>query len=48
MVLFEVGLLALLLPLIACSLCTSLLHALLMNVAFALSYMVYAFTFSGA
>ena len=47
-VLFKVGLLALLLPFIASSLGICLLHALLKDGAFALSYMVYAFAFSWA
>jgi uncharacterized membrane protein len=47
-VLFDVGLLAMLMPLIAWYLGISLLHALAMDVAFALFYMVYTFVFNWA
>jgi uncharacterized membrane protein len=46
--LFELGLLALLMPLIALYLGISLWQALLMDVAFALFYMGYAFCFNWA
>ncbi|WP_432287658.1 PACE efflux transporter [Aminobacter sp. BA135] len=45
-ILFEVGLLAVLMPFIAWYLGVSLLHALLMDASFALFYMVYAFAFN--
>ncbi|MBB6464400.1 PACE efflux transporter [Aminobacter carboxidus] len=47
-VLFEVGLLAVLMPFIAWYLGISLLQALLMDASFALFYMVYAFVFNWA
>ena len=47
-VLFEAGLLAMLTPLMAWSLGISLLHAFLMDVAFALVYVLYAFVFNWA
>lgn len=47
-VLFELGLLAALAPFIAWYLGVSLAHALLMDVSFALFYMVYAFVFNWA
>ena len=47
-VLFEVGLLAVLMPFIAWYLGISLWHALVMDLAFALFYMVYAFLFNWA
>lgn len=47
-VLFEVGLLAVLMPFIAWYLGVSLLQALLMDASFALFYMVYAFAFNWA
>ncbi|QRM53342.1 PACE efflux transporter [Sinorhizobium sp. BG8] len=47
-VLFEAGLLAALLPLIAWYLDVSLYQAFLMDVSFALFYMVYAFVFNWA
>ena len=45
-VLFELGLLAVLMPFIAWYLDVSMLHALTMDIAFALFYMVYAFGFN--
>ncbi|RUT35052.1 PACE efflux transporter [Arsenicitalea aurantiaca] len=45
-VLFELGLLAVLLPFIAWYLGISLIDALIMDIAFALFYMVYAFVFN--
>jgi uncharacterized membrane protein len=47
-VLFEVGLLAVLMPFIAWYLGVSLVQALLMDASFALFYMVYAFVFNWA
>jgi uncharacterized membrane protein len=47
-VLFEAGLLAVLTPLMAWYLGISLLHAFLMDVAFALFYVLYAFVFNWA
>ena len=47
-ILFEAGLLIVLMPLIAWYLGISLLQAFLMDVAFAAFYMVYAFTFNWA
>lgn len=47
-VLFEVGLLAMLTPLMAWYLGISLVQALLMDVAFALVYVLYAFVFNWA
>jgi uncharacterized membrane protein len=47
-VLFEAGLLAMLTPLMAWYLDMSLLHAFLMDVAFALVYVLYAFVFNWA
>jgi uncharacterized membrane protein len=47
-VLFEVGLLAALLPFIAAYLGISLWQALMMDISFALFYMVYAFLFNWA
>ncbi len=47
-VVFELALLALLMPVIAWYLGVSLLHALAMDVAFAGAYMVYAFVFNWA
>jgi uncharacterized membrane protein len=45
-VLFEVGLLIVLMPFIAWYLGVSLVHALVMDVSFALFYIVYAFVFN--
>lgn len=45
-ILFELGLLIVLMPLIAWYLGVSLSHALLMDVSFALFYVVYAFVFN--
>lgn len=45
-VLFELGLLVALLPLIAWYLDVSLIHALMMDVSFAIFYVVYAFVFN--
>lgn len=47
-VVFELVLLALLMPVLAWYLGVGLLHALAMNVAFACAYMVYAFVFNWA
>lgn len=47
-ILFEVGLLIVLMPFIAWYLGVSLLHALVMDVSFALFYVVYAFVFNWA
>ena len=47
-VLFELGLLAMLMPLIALYLGISLWHALLLDLGFALFYMVYALAFNWA
>lgn len=47
-ILFELGLLAMMLPLIAWYLGISLWQALVMDVAFAVFYMVYAFVFNWA
>ncbi len=47
-VLFEVGLTAMLMPLIAWYLQTSLMQALVMDIALAVFYMVYAFVFNWA
>jgi uncharacterized membrane protein len=47
-VLFEVGLLIVLMPFIAWYLGISLLHALVMDISFALFYMGYAFVFNFA
>lgn len=44
--LFELGLLLVLMPFIAWYLGITLLHALIMDIAFALFYMVYAFVFN--
>lgn len=47
-VLFEVGLLIVLMPFIAWYLNISLMHALVMDISFALFYMAYAFVFNFA
>jgi uncharacterized membrane protein len=47
-VLFELGLLIVLMPLIAWYLDVSLVHALTMDVAFAVFYVIYAFVFNWA
>ncbi|SEH78911.1 Uncharacterized membrane protein [Rhizobium tibeticum] len=47
-VMFEVGLLLALLPMIAWYLGVNIIHALMMDVSFALFYMVYAFVFNWA
>lgn len=47
-VLFEAGLLIVLLPFIAWYLGVSLMHALVMDISFALFYLVYAFVFNWA